>query len=72
MWKKEPFKITAAQISTDHDLPVGSLLIIESSVLVGVADGSIEILSVVPAGKKEMTAAEWARGARISGGELLG
>jgi methionyl-tRNA formyltransferase len=72
IWKKEPFKITAAQISTDHDLPVGSLAIIESSVLVGVADGSIEILSVIPAGKKEMTAAEWARGARISGGELLG
>ena len=71
-WKKEPFKITAAQTSTDHKLPVGTLAIIESSVLAGAVDGSIELLSVIPAGKKEMTAAEWARGARISGGELLG
>lgn len=71
-WKKEPFKITAAQTSTDHKLQVGTLAIIESSVLAGAVDGSIELLSVIPAGKKEMTAAEWARGARISGGELLG
>lgn len=71
-WKKEPFKITAAQTSTSYELPVASLAIIESSVLVGAGDGCIELLSVIPAGKKEMTAAEWARGARISGGELLG
>ena len=71
-WKNEPFKITAAQASTVHKLPVASLAIIESSVLVGAGDGCIELLSVIPAGKKEMTAAEWARGARISGGELLG
>lgn len=72
IWKKEPFKITAAQIVVGHDLPVASLAIRESSVFVGTCDGVIEILNVIPAGKKEMTAAEWARGARISGGELFG
>lgn len=71
-WKNEPFKITAAQTFPNHELAVGSLAIIDSSVLVGTVDGAIELLSVIPAGKKEMTAAEWARGARISGGELLG
>jgi methionyl-tRNA formyltransferase len=30
---------------------------------------SIELLTVIPAGKKEMNAADWARGARLKGGE---
>jgi hypothetical protein len=30
------------------------------------------LLTVVPAGKKEMSAIEWARGARLQGGEHFG
>ena len=45
---------------------------IGTSVFVGTSDGSIELLTVIPSGKKEMTASEWARGARLSGGELFG
>ena len=71
-WKMEPFKVTAARLNTEHELQAGSLSIINSSVLVGTAHGAIELLTVVPSGKKEMTASEWARGARVSGGEYFG
>jgi len=71
-WKGEPFKITSAQLASENDLPIGTLATLESSVFVGAVDGAVEILTVIPSGKKEMTASEWARGARLSGGELLG
>jgi methionyl-tRNA formyltransferase len=71
-WKGEPFKITSAQLASDHNFPTGTLATIGTSVFVGTKDGAVEILTVIPSGKKEMTASEWARGARLSGGELLG
>lgn len=71
-WKGEPFKITSAQLASGHNFPIGTLATIGTSVFVGTMDGAIEILTVIPSGKKEMTASEWARGARLSGGELLG
>jgi len=71
-WKGEPFKITSAQTANGHIFPAGNLAMIGTSVFVGTSDGSIEILTVIPSGKKEMTASEWARGARLSGGELFG
>jgi methionyl-tRNA formyltransferase len=72
MWKGEPFKITSAKLAIGHNLPAGSLITIGSSVFVGTKEGSVEILTVIPSGKKEMSASEWARGARISGGDFLG
>jgi methionyl-tRNA formyltransferase len=71
-WKGEPFKITSAQAANGHIFPVGTLAMIGTSVFVGTGDGAIELLTVIPSGKKEMTASEWARGARLSGGELFG
>jgi len=71
-WKGEPFKITSARLASEHNFPTGTLATIEGSVFVGTKDGAVEILTVIPSGKKEMTASEWARGARLSGGELLG
>ena len=71
-WKGEPFKITSAQVATERIFPAGTLAMIGTSVFVGTGDGTIEILTVIPSGKKEMTASEWARGARLSGGELFG
>ena len=71
-WKGEPFKITSAQLASGHNFPIGTLATIGTSVFVGTMDGAVEILTVIPSGKKEMTASEWARGARLSGGELLG
>jgi methionyl-tRNA formyltransferase len=71
-WNGEPFKITSARAAITHIFPAGTLAMIEASVFVGTGDGSIEILTVIPSGKKEMTASEWARGARLSGGEIFG
>jgi methionyl-tRNA formyltransferase len=72
LWKGEPFKITSAQISSEQSIPTGSLLTLGHSVFVGTSNGALEILTVIPSGKKEMTASEWARGARLSGGEFFG
>jgi methionyl-tRNA formyltransferase len=72
-WKEEPFKITLATALEDHGLEPGVIAIEGQRVIVGCGDNTaIEFLTVIPAGKKEMNAADWARGARLSGGENFG
>ncbi len=41
-------------------------------VLVGTGRGAVRLGSVQPAGKKVLPAADWARGARPTGGERVG
>ena len=72
LWKGEPFKICSTRISSTSKGAVGEVSVIDKSVFVTCANGSLEILRVVPAGKKEMDAIEWARGARLIGGEVFG
>ena len=72
LWKGEPFKICSTRISSTSKGVVGEVSVIDKSVFVTCANGSLEILRVVPAGKKEMDAIEWARGARLIGGEFFG
>ncbi|MEY3858732.1 MAG: hypothetical protein RL568_162 [Actinomycetota bacterium] len=73
LWKEEPFKITSAVLANNADIPMGAVITSEKSVYVGCADQSaIELVTVVPAGKKEMKAIDWARGARLVGGEFFG
>jgi methionyl-tRNA formyltransferase len=58
-----------------HDapsLPPGRLLADKKSVVVGTATGPVLLSTVRPQGKKEMAAADWARGVRIDVGEDLG
>jgi methionyl-tRNA formyltransferase len=72
-WKEEPFKITVATALEDQGLKPGVIAIEGQRVIVGCGDNTaIEFLTVIPAGKKEMDAADWARGARLSGGENFG
>ena len=72
VWKGEPFKICAIGISnTPAGIP-GQISVIDKSVFVSTGSGSLELLRVVPAGKKEMDAIDWARGARLTGGEIFG
>ena len=72
MWKGEPFKISAvARFDSVLGLP-GEIKVIDKSVIVSTGSASIELLRVIPAGKKEMDAIEWVRGARLSGGEIFG
>jgi methionyl-tRNA formyltransferase len=72
LWKGDPFKITSARFS-DHgfDKP-GQIFSTKDKLFVSVNGGAIEVLTVIPAGKKEMSAMEWARGTRLIGGEIFG
>jgi methionyl-tRNA formyltransferase len=72
LWKGEPFKICSTRLFQFLQRRNGEVSVIDKSVFVTCANGSLEILRVVPAGKKEMDAIEWARGARLIGGEVFG
>lgn len=72
-WKGESFKVTQASIGPAIDLLAGQILLANNQLLVGCSNGStIELEKVVPAGKQEMVATDWARGARLQGGECFG
>jgi methionyl-tRNA formyltransferase len=71
-WEENSFKITRAHAGT-ADLSVGEIAVIDGDVVVGCGEGTALILeAVVPAGKKEMAAIEWARGARLMQGAHFG
>jgi methionyl-tRNA formyltransferase len=72
LWNGEPFKICATRISGQTSDTPGKISVIDKSVFVSTGSGSLEILRVVPSGKKEMDAIEWVRGARLTGGEIFG
>ncbi|PYC76281.1 methionyl-tRNA formyltransferase [Streptomyces tateyamensis] len=56
----------------EQTLAPGELAVAKNSVRVGTGSHDLELGEVQPQGKKPMRAADWARGARIESGELLG
>lgn len=58
------------------DAPVtlqpGEIHATKKQVWVGTGNGCLELISVAPAGKQQMDAAAWARGARLEPGTILG
>ena len=72
VWKDEPFKICSTAFSDVKNGTPGEISVIEKSVFVATGSKALEILRVIPAGKKEMDAIDWARGARLNGGEIFG
>jgi methionyl-tRNA formyltransferase len=73
MWKNESFKITSAVLVEDEPVSPAEIVVDGQRVIVGCGNkSSIELLTVIPAGKKEMSAADWARGARLQSGESFG
>ena len=72
LWRGEPFKICSTGKSNSSMGSPGEVSIIDKSVFVSCGNGSLEILRVVPAGKKEMDAIDWVRGARLNIGEVFG
>lgn len=72
LWKGEPFKICSAKSCVAVVGTPGEVSVVEKSVLVSTGSGAIALLRVIPAGKKEMDAIDWARGARLTGGDLFG
>jgi methionyl-tRNA formyltransferase len=72
VWRDEPFKICSAAFTDVKNATPGEIFVIEKSVFVATGSKALEILRVIPAGKKEMDAIDWARGARLNGGEIFG
>ncbi len=58
-------KILAARRGPDAALPPGRVQLVERRVLVGAAGGTLELLTVQPAGRGAMPAADWWRGQRV-------
>ena len=75
-FRGEIIKITRSRIP--HDLPIdlsltpGEWLVEKDRVLIGTGEKPLEIVQLIPQGKSEMSATEWARGARINPGEICG
>lgn len=74
MFRGDVLKITRARAAVDSDrqLASGEVASTKSSLFIGTSDGELEILSVIPQGKSEMGAADWARGVRVEPGERCG
>lgn len=76
IFRGEVFRITRSGICenlpTEHLLKPGEWLIERDRVLIGTGDHPLEIVSLIPQGKSEMKATDWARGARVLPGELCG
>ncbi|MBV2354515.1 methionyl-tRNA formyltransferase [Streptomyces sp. J2-1] len=64
--------IQVAQVPERTDLAPGHPSVGKNSVHVGTGSHAVELLWVQAQGKKPMRAADWARGTRITEGELLG
>jgi methionyl-tRNA formyltransferase len=72
VWKGEPFKICATAMTDTHVGKPGEIFVSDKSVCVATGSGSLELLRVIPSGKREMDAIDWARGAHLTGGEIFG
>ncbi len=71
-WRAGGFKILRALAVDGDGGPPGSVLAIEpDGVVIAAGTGAVRALEVAPAGRRHMSAAEWARGARPQPGELF-
>ncbi len=72
-WQGERFKLgPVLPVDSDETLPPGELEVTKNAVRVGTATTPVELGRVKAFGKKEMDAADWARGARVESGARLG
>jgi len=72
-FRGQPLKISAAKISgSDIKLEPGELRVVENECLIGTGDASLVLETLTPAGKKEMSALDWSRGARFESSERCG
>ncbi len=55
----------------DGALPPGEIMAGKNAVVVGTGGGAVRLGDVQPVGKRPMPAADWARGLRLTGGEVL-
>jgi len=73
VFRNQTLKISSAKIHNQSiELEPGEISLSNSIVLIGTSEGVLEVGLVIPSGKKEMSATEWARGARFESGERCG
>jgi methionyl-tRNA formyltransferase len=73
VFRGQPLKISSARVSdVVPDLQPGELRIVGSDCVIGTLDTAIVLERVTPAGKKEMSALDWSRGARFEDAERCG
>ena len=73
LFRGQPLKISSARVSdVVPDLQPGELRIVGSDCVIGTLDKAIDFERVTPAGKKEMSALDWSRGARFEDTERCG
>jgi methionyl-tRNA formyltransferase len=71
-FRGERLKILPMDSSSTTDvLPAGTLEVTKSQVQVGTGSRRVTLSQVQPQGKRPMSAADWARGARVRSGELF-
>jgi len=69
----ERFKLGPVHVEDALDpLPPGELEVTRSAVHVGTGSHRVRLGEVQPFGKRQMPAADWARGARVASGATLG
>ena len=72
-FRGQPLKISSAKISdSDINLEPGELRVVGSECLIGTGDACLVLEKLTPAGKKEMSALDWSRGARFESSERCG
>jgi methionyl-tRNA formyltransferase len=71
-FRGERLKLGPLRLCGGNDLAPGELGVSRAGVRVGTATVEVELGAVQPPGKRPMPAPDWARGARIGGGERLG
>jgi methionyl-tRNA formyltransferase len=62
--------ITSAKKS-DGSLPKATIAQVDGKLIIGAGDGAMEVLSLIPEGRKQLTGAEYLRGARIELGDSV-
>lgn len=72
-WDGERFKLGPVRVATDRErLEPGVLEVTKNAVFVGTATHPVELGEVKAFGKKQMRAADWARGVTVPDGARLG
>jgi methionyl-tRNA formyltransferase len=72
-FRGQPLKISAAKIvGSDIQLQPGELRVVGNDCLIGTGDICLVLEKLTPAGKKEMSALDWSRGARFESTERCG
>lgn len=59
-----PVRILETSISDEQELAAGDATIVSGQLVLGCTEGAVTLLKVQPAGKKEMSGADWFRGLR--------